>query len=528
MREPCFSTPLATRLLVLLVGFAAGFVGGSLGVAGENAAMEAARRSITVGELQAHAEVLADDALEGREAGSRGGQAAARYIVERMEEAGLVPMGLHGEYTQRFRGSMQNLLGAYRGASPELRDEWIVIGAHYDHVGYGTRRNSFGPIGYIHNGADDNASGVAVALEVADALSRLDEPPARSILFAFWDGEEKGLYGSKHWGRQPTVPMQSVRLAVNIDMVGHLTDGKLLVGGTRTGLGLRRLWSTEQMPGGLRADFTWEYADNSDHWTFYQARVPSMILHTGLHDYYHRPTDDVERLNVPGMRSVADYLFDRVLAAADAEELPRFRSSAGRENEWAQKRAESLLPKMGSRAGVRCSADPAGGARVISITGGSAASKAGVQIGDRVVAVNGLPADSPILVDAVAWMAESKMVLTVVRGDAEPADFRLRLPGRPVRLGLSWRSDPADPSEVFVTRVVPGTPADRAGVQLLDRLREVDGVAVTGQGPLLKHVGTLLDAGVSRFPVTIERGGALRELEVAMTLPTGGEGDASL
>lgn len=527
MRKLPISRRLSTRLTVLAAGLATAFAGGSVGVARENAAMEAARRSITVGELQSHAEVLADDALEGREAGTRGGQAAARYVVERMQEAGLEPMGLHEEYTQRFRGSMQNLLGAFRGSSPALRDEWIVIGAHYDHVGYGTRRNSFGPIGFIHNGADDNASGVAVALEVADALSRLSEPPARSILFAFWDGEEKGLYGSKHWGRQPTVPMQSVKLAVNVDMVGHLTDGNLLVGGTRTGLGLRRLWSTDRMPAGLRADFTWEYADNSDHWTFYQARVPSMILHTGLHDYYHRPTDDVERLNVPGMRSVADYLFDRVVAAADAEELPRFRSSAGRENEWAQKRAEALLPKMGSRTGLACAAD-SNGVAVASVTGGSAASRAGVRVGDRLIAVNGLAVESPALVDAVAWKAEGEIVLSVVRGDDEPQDLRLRLAGSPVRLGLSWRSDPADPREVFVTRVVPGTPADRAGVRLLDRLRQVDGVAVTGQGLLLKHVGALLDAGVTQFPVTVEREGALRELEVAMTLPSGGEGDASL
>ena len=150
--------------------------------------LDAARLSITNHELRGHVEVLADDMLEGREAGSRGGHAAARYLMKRLEEARLQPAGPGGAYTQSFQGRNQNLLAKLEGADPQLRGEYIVVGAHYDHVGYGTRRNSYGPWGFIHNGADDNASGVSALLEVIDAMSRGEYQPRRSILFCFWDG----------------------------------------------------------------------------------------------------------------------------------------------------------------------------------------------------------------------------------------------------------------------------------------------------------------------------------------------------
>ena len=198
----------------------------------ENSALNFARASITTGELKHHAEVLADDTFEGREAGSRGGRAAAKYIIGSLKDAGIDPAGLNDRYTQPFLGNFQNLLAEIPGTDAALSHQYIVVGAHYDHVGYGTRRNSYGPWGLIHNGADDNASGVAALLEVIDGLSRSTWRPRRSILFAFWDAEEKGLLGSKHWVNQPTVPLRDVQLALNIDMVGRLSDGRIEVGGS--------------------------------------------------------------------------------------------------------------------------------------------------------------------------------------------------------------------------------------------------------------------------------------------------------
>ena len=168
------------------------------------------------------------------------------------------------------------------GSDPALKDQVIVVSAHYDHVGYGTRRNSFGPIGLIHNGADDNASGVSLLMEVIDAFSRLGQAPKRSMLFAFWDGEEKGLLGSIHWVGQPTVPLDHVVLNINADMVGRSRGGKLEVSGSRTMPGLRRLFSTQNETTGLAIDFPWDIKTNSDHYTFYKKQIPALLIHTGL------------------------------------------------------------------------------------------------------------------------------------------------------------------------------------------------------------------------------------------------------
>src|SRR5262249_45517286 len=161
-------------------------------------------------------------------------------------------------------GNYHNILAVVEGSDPQLRDEYVLIGAHYDHVGYGNARNSYGPFGMIHNGADDNASGVAGMLEVARAVAQLASRPKRSILFAFWDGEEKGLLGSQYWVEHPTVPLKSVTLAINADMIGRLRNATVTVYGVRTVRGLRRLVSHQNQIANLLLDFTWENKPDSD------------------------------------------------------------------------------------------------------------------------------------------------------------------------------------------------------------------------------------------------------------------------
>src|SRR5262245_30428150 len=116
-----------------------------------------ARNRVANDSLQKHAAVLADDTFEGREAGKRGGRAAAGYLIDKLKSYGLAGAGTDGGYLQPFDRERQNVLAQLPGDDPVLRNEIIIIGAHYDHVGYGNQRNSFGPFGYIHNGADDNA-----------------------------------------------------------------------------------------------------------------------------------------------------------------------------------------------------------------------------------------------------------------------------------------------------------------------------------------------------------------------------------
>jgi Zn-dependent M28 family amino/carboxypeptidase len=132
----------------------------------------------------------------------------------------------------------------------------------------------------------------------------------RSILFAFWDGEERNLRGSKYWLAHPTIPGEHVKLAITSDMIGRLRDGQLYVLGTRSGYGLRQLMSGP-VEDPLWLDFNWDLSANSDHWSFLEHKVPVVLLHSGMHSDYHRPSDDVEKINREGMREVSRYLLAR-------------------------------------------------------------------------------------------------------------------------------------------------------------------------------------------------------------------------
>ena len=204
----------------------------------KNSSYRAALESIQADELSEQVGRLADAAMEGREAGTRGGRAAADYLADQYARLHLRGAGVEGGFLQPFAPNFRNVLAILEGGDPQLRDQVIVVGAHYDHVGYGGRGYSLGPYGYIHPGADDNASGTAAVLELAEAFTVLSGPPKRSILFAAWDAEEKGLLGSKHWVAHPTVPLDRVAAAVNLDMVGRLRDEHLIVFGSRSGLRL--------------------------------------------------------------------------------------------------------------------------------------------------------------------------------------------------------------------------------------------------------------------------------------------------
>ena len=295
--------------------------------------------------------MLADDTFEGREAGSRGGRAAGLYVVKQIEATGLPGAAGKGSYYQPFGSGYSNILALLEGSDPALKDQYIIVSAHYDHVGYGTRRNSYGPIGLIHNGADDNASGVALLIEVIEAFVRLGHPPKRSVLFAFWDGEEKGLLGSAHWVSQPTIPLDHVALVINADMVGRARGGKLEVFGSRSIAGMRRLFSAENDDPNLTIEFPWEVKTNSDHYTFYKQQIPAMLIHTGLHDDYHRPSDDIEKINSDGIRQIAQLVFHVVDQAADAERLAGFRSRSQSETPAAQREVERLVGPAGQPPG---------------------------------------------------------------------------------------------------------------------------------------------------------------------------------
>ncbi|WP_428304415.1 M20/M25/M40 family metallo-hydrolase [Lacipirellula sp.] len=507
--------------------------------AGEGSAtIESAIATITDAEILEHAGLLADDTLEGRAAGSRGAIAAAKYLEKQLKDAGLEPGGDNGTYIQRFSPGYQNIIGILRGTDPKLRNEFIVVGAHYDHVGYGNRQNSNGPIGFIHNGADDNASGVAALLEIIDALHRSGWQPRRSIVFAFWDGEEINLLGSRHWVRQPTVPREGVKLAINADMVGRLTNGRLEIAGTRTADGLRRLFSSAKLPEDLRLDFTWEYKENSDHWPFYVDGIPSLLIHTGLHGDYHRPSDDIEKLNIVGINHTAAYMLDVICRLADEETLPEFRAASRGEVASMRSQRESPLAPPQPRLGLRWawlpdeSAElekPRGGKmRVTEVTPGSAADVAGIRIGDVLTTVDGASLPVEEYLPAAVLRAKESITLEVEREEEPAQTVDVKLTGEPTALGLSWRPDSALTGAVMVTRVVPYSPASRAKIAVQDRIYSVEGEPFADHDALLKRVRELLDSGAESITLQVETAGRVRPVEVDLRLPAAEPVDSSL
>jgi hypothetical protein len=370
--------------------------GSGVAIAGEMLAK--ARANLTANAMARHVQVLADDTLEGREAGKRGGRAAAAYIVDQIEELGFEPAGDNGTYFQSFGSNMRNILAILPGSDPELAMEYVIVGAHYDHVGYGNARNSYGPYGQVHNGADDNASGVAAVIELMRALVKMPQPPRRSILIGFWDGEEKGLLGSAHFVRvRPKILADKKPVfCINLDMVGRLRDRRVEVFGARTSPGLRSLLVATNNSGGepLSLAFDWDITEDSDHYSFISGRIPTVMLHTGLHDQYHRPSDDIHLVNNDGIRDVAGLTLALAVTVADAGETPTYRPEARVESNATRRRFESAVQAAGlprGRWGIVSREDPCepAGPIVVTVAPDSPASKAGLQRGDRLVLIDG-------------------------------------------------------------------------------------------------------------------------------------------
>ena len=498
-----------------------GILVAALGLGLERAGAEELGRLLSAGahirasQLQMHVATLADDSLEGREAGSRGGRAAGAYLLQQFQRS-LEAVGGQLQ-VQPFGAGYRNLLGQLEGSDPQRHSEYVLLGAHYDHLGYGSARNSLGPIGYIHNGADDNASGTAAVLEILDAFSRSGLRPARTVLFALWDGEEKGLLGSQHWVHHPTVPLQQVKLAINLDMVGRLRDRRVEVYGTRTMTGLRSLVSHANSDLGLRLDFLWKLEPNGDHHTFFSRQIPIVMFHTGLHDQYHRPSDDAELINAAGLELVARLVFGTVVRAAEAP-LGSFRTLSRQEGLAARRTFEQPLAPPPARLGISWSPVPTGssGLRVTSVRPGSPADEAGVRVGDVLVRFGQQSVEDSVTLQRAVLASEPDVTLEILRQDEpEPVALPARLAGPPGRLGLSWRENSGELGTVTVVRVLRQSPADRAGLRVADRIHRIAGEAFRDR----QQFAELARSRPLPMEMLIEREGQLHVL----TLPAGTE-----
>ena len=476
-----------------------------------------AHASITSVRLQKHVEILADDSFEGREAGTRGGRAAAGYLVQCLQQWGLTPAGENESYFQTFDHGFRNVLAEIKANNSPQANGTIVVCGHYDHVGLGNRTNSYGPIGLIHNGADDNASGVAALLELARCLVRLQSSLKKNVLFIFWDGEERGLLGSRYWLEHPTVPLDQIDLVINADMIGRLRQKRLEVLGTRSAFHLRQLVSRQNLDSQLKIDFIWKLTANSDHYPFIEHGIPAMMFHTGVHEDYHRPTDESHLLNLAGLKQITCLLRRVVWQACQQESGFRYRDAWQGETDTNRQAIEAESGVPSPRLGVQWDTDDtSSGLRLISVTRDLPAARAGLQSRDLIVALNGRQiTDSRHFQNSILTHT-APVVLSVQRPlGPEVREMTIALNGKPQPFGITWREDPAEPGVAIVTRVGKGSRASAAGLRVADRLYEVSG----NQWHSGKQLSRWLNHLPTPLPLLVERNGCL-EVIVLKDTPT--------
>ncbi len=300
---------------------------------------------------------------------------------ERKEPASR-PLGVKASLTAAVvqeRADAVNVLALLPGSDRALASEVVVVGAHYDHLGYGGEGSgTLAPDARaVHFGADDNASGTAGMLEIARRLAAT--PPARSVLFAAFAGEEEGLLGSNHLVQHLPVPKEKVVAMVNLDMVGRPKPGPALTVG---GYGTAAEWPglVEKLNGNhhLKLSTNKGGFGASDHSSFYAVDIPVLFLFTGAHEDYHKPSDTADRLNYKGMAEVVGFAADLTVRVADLPQRPTFQKVAdeGAGERRGFKVRTGAIPEYGFEGpGVKLS-----GAR-----GGSPADKAGLKAGDIVL-----------------------------------------------------------------------------------------------------------------------------------------------
>ncbi|MBF4472920.1 M20/M25/M40 family metallo-hydrolase [Flavobacterium sp. HJJ] len=279
-----------------------------------------------------HDKFLSSDKLEGRFPGTKGNNAAAAYIQKYFKKYGLKKFG--GSYFQSFKlfvkeginkiksdsVTTQNVVGYLEGTDKELKNEFIVIGAHYDHWGWGGKGSGSKKKDTIaiHNGADDNASGVAALLCILEELSKSNNKPKRSIIFISFSGEEEGLFGSRYFVNHLPVDKKDVKVMLNMDMVGRLNSEKqLYMGGAGTFPEGVDLMKSLGVNSGLNPVVHAGDVGGSDHVSFYKSSISAVGFHTGGHPQYHTPEDDIELINSKGGELAVKYIYNALTAIAN-------------------------------------------------------------------------------------------------------------------------------------------------------------------------------------------------------------------
>lgn len=339
--------------------------------------------------IKSHITVLAADDMEGRFSGSDGERKALQYLEKEFKALKLIPKG-EQTFQQQFpfkagvhgtgeEGKAHNAIAYLDNQA----DKTIIIGAHYDHLGFGDNGSSpdANPKGKIHNGADDNASGVAGVLELARYFSQNKVKEKSNFLFICFSGEELGLYGSKYFTEHPTIDMSKVSYMINMDMIGRLPENKVIsISGTGTSPVWEPLLKNLSTPLTIKTDSSG--VGPSDHASFYLKNIPALHFFTGSHSDYHKPTDDSEKINYGGEKEVLELII-QVIEKLDAAPKLTFLTT--------KQKTMSARTSFKVTLGVMPSyTSDQPGLLVDGVTDGRPAQQAGIQTGDIIIQIGEL------------------------------------------------------------------------------------------------------------------------------------------
>ncbi len=291
---------------------------------------------------------LASDELEGRATGTDSEKLAADFIGKKFHEYNLLEKG-DNDYLQFFTATIKENPHSQKvkrkieginvvGFKNNDKEETIIIGGHYDHLGYGDFGSLYVGERAIHNGADDNASGVSILINLANSLESVKD---YNYLFIAFSGEEHGLFGSSYFAKNPTIDLEKVRFMINFDMVGRLNEENTLA---INGVGTSSKWN-ELITKSNKFDFKLKTSESgigpSDHTSFYLQDIPVLHFFTGQHEDYHKPSDDADKINFNGMYKIHEFVkeiiinsaeideFDFQETASDSVNTPRFKVTLG-------------------------------------------------------------------------------------------------------------------------------------------------------------------------------------------------------
>jgi aminopeptidase N len=363
---------------------------------------------------------LSSNALQGRERGSPGADKAAEYIAAQFKQAGLAPGGDNGSFFQSGKDtatglSIRNVIGIRAGRNKGFASQSVIIGAHYDHLGLGNKLGRIQDKGKIHPGADDNASGVAVLIELSRVMNE-DPPDNRSVLFVAFDGEEEGKLGSTWFVKSEVrYPVKDCIAMVNLDTVGRLGANKLLVLGGGSAREWPHIFRGAGFVTGVEIDLVSEDLDSSDQISFQDAGVPAVQLFSGPTVDYHRSTDTADKIDPAGLVKVASVTREAVEYLANREQPLSSQLKPG-----SPQRSHTTERKV-SLGTIPDFAYQGQGVRLSGVVEGSPAAHAGLREGDVITKIDSFPISGlKDLSDRLKTLRPgSRITVTYTRGNVE-------------------------------------------------------------------------------------------------------------